>query len=160
MNLFQFCTNYMLDQPLNIVCQLGTTPYLLKDIDLMERVQHQATKLIQSISDLPYEERLASLGLQSLFWHRQRGDLIETYKILNKVCDVKVSLTLNNNNRTRGYPYKLIKQRSHLDLRKHFFTNRVVDQWNHLPTYVVTADNINQGWDTIGYGQLQRPLAY
>ena len=43
-----------------------------------------------------------------------------------------------------------------------FLTNKIVDQWNHLPTYVVTADNVNlfksrldSYWDMIGYGQLR-----
>ena len=110
----------------------------------MEQVQCWATKLIHSISDLPYEERLASLGLQSLFCHRQRGDLIKTHKIINNFCNVNIGLTLSNNNRTRGHPYKLVKQRSHLDLQKHFFTNRIVEQWNQLPSYVVTADNLKR----------------
>ena len=42
------------------------------------------------------------------------------YKIINKICDIKVSFTLtNNNNRTRGHAYgKLVKQRSYLDIRR------------------------------------------
>ena len=133
----------------------------LKDIDLLEQVQHRATKLVTSI---PYEERLATLSLHSLFCHRQRSDLTETYKIIN---DVHVGFTLSNNSRTRGHPYKLVKQRSHLDLRKCFFTNRIINQWNHLPSFVVTAENTNlfksrldSYWDMIRYGQLQRPSAY
>ena len=55
-------------------CVPAWSPYLLRDIYLMERVQHRATILIRSISDLPYEEWLAILGLQSLFCH---SDLIE-----------------------------------------------------------------------------------
>ena len=34
--------------------------------------------------------------------------------------------------------------RSHalnIDMRKFYFTNRVVDQWNSLPNWVVTANN-------------------
>ena len=34
----------------------------------------------------------------------KRGDLIETYKIINKVNDVHVGFTLSNNSRTRGHP--------------------------------------------------------
>ena len=69
-----------------------------------------------SIADLPYEEWLTTLGLHSLFCCIQRGDLIETFKIINKVNDVHIGFTLSNNSRTRGHPYKLVKQRSHLDL--------------------------------------------
>ena len=34
------------------------SPYLAKDIDALERVQHRATKLVKSLCTLSYEERL------------------------------------------------------------------------------------------------------
>ena len=52
--------------------------------------------------------------------------------------DVNTKLTL-----TRGHSLKLVKQRSHLDIRKHFFNQRVVASWNSLPEHVVTAPNMN-----------------
>ena len=58
-------------------------PTLVKDIELMEQVQHRATKLISEISHLPYEERLKYLNLTTLELRRHRGDLIEVFKILN-----------------------------------------------------------------------------
>ena len=54
----------MLDPTSNTYCVSARSPYLLRDIDLMERVQYRATKLIRNIFDLPYEERLTILGLQ------------------------------------------------------------------------------------------------
>ena len=46
---------------------------------------------------------------------------------------------------TRGNKFKLVPQHCKLayDLRKHYFTNRVVPIWNSLPNDVVMADNIN-----------------
>ena len=37
-------------------------PYLKKDIDLIERVQHRATKIVPSLSQLPYEERFKKIN--------------------------------------------------------------------------------------------------
>ena len=51
-------------------------------MDELEKVQHRSTKLIREISGLPYKERLKLLHLPSLYAHRLRGDLIETFKIL------------------------------------------------------------------------------
>jgi len=33
--------------------------------------------------------------------------------------------------------------RAKYDLRKYFFTNRVVNIWNSLPNYVITAESVN-----------------
>ena len=41
-------------------------PYLRKDIDMLERVQRRATKLIKGLKDKPYSERLICTGLVSL----------------------------------------------------------------------------------------------
>ena len=54
-------------------CAPSWSPYLAKDIDALERVQHRATKLVKSLSALSYEDRLVSLQLQSLYCHRQRA---------------------------------------------------------------------------------------
>jgi len=38
-------------------------PYLVKDIKLIESVQHRATKMVQATEHLTYDERLKILGL-------------------------------------------------------------------------------------------------
>jgi len=42
-----------------------------------------------------------------------------------------------------GRQRKQIRGYCKYDLRKHYFTNRVVPVWNSLPNNVVMADNIN-----------------
>jgi len=46
-------------------------------------VQRRATKLVESVKDLHYDERLNILGLMRLDKRRDRSDLMETFKILN-----------------------------------------------------------------------------
>ena len=149
-------------------CVQVWSPFLAGDIDALEKVQHRATKLIPNIANLPYEQRLKILNLQSLYARRLRGDLIETYKILNGFTGTPINnyFTLNTNSATRGHSLKLFKERSRLNISKYFFSNRTVDRWNGLSDYIINADSTNSFknrldnyWNISGYGYLQRPLA-
>ena len=64
-------------------CIQAWSPYLRKDIDMLENIQRRATKLIPGLRDLRYEERLKECGLTTLETRRLRGDQIELFKILN-----------------------------------------------------------------------------
>ena len=62
--------------------------YLRKDIDLLEKVQKRATRLIIKDRGLTYGERLTHLRLTTLETRRLRGDLIEVFKIFKGFDDV------------------------------------------------------------------------
>ena len=47
-------------------CIQAWSPYLRKDIDMLEKIQRRATKLIPGLRDLRYEERLKECGLTTL----------------------------------------------------------------------------------------------
>ena len=69
--------------------------------------------------------------------------MIEVYKIVSgKYDSVKTpTLTKWDTHRTRGNDLRLQKSDVKYDIRKFYFTSRVVDHCNSLPNWVVTASN-------------------
>ena len=125
-------------------CTPVWSPMFKKDSIVLENVQRRATRLVNSLSGLTYENRLRALGIPTLEYRRLRADVVEVYKILNQIdrIDPKKFFTWSNLP-TRGNSLKIFKRRSRLKVRASVFSNRVVDVWNSLPNNVVTAPSLN-----------------
>ena len=107
-------------------------------------MQKRATRMIPGFAKFSYDQRLKALNLQTLEKRRHRGDLIETFKFLRGFYTAGNKLfELNSNSNTRGHSYKVQCHYSKLDIRKHFFTNRVAEEWNKLPDSVVASESVN-----------------
>jgi len=105
----------------------------------------------RSCSKLSYEQRLRKLNLTTLRTRRQRGDLIEAYKIITRKENIKSENFFHiysNGYYTTGHCFKLIATTmvlylitmlplSRLELRRNFFSQRVVSNWNSLSVHVI-----------------------
>jgi len=114
-------------------------------IDDLEKVQKRDTKILRQCRCLNYQQHLKFLNLPTLAFRRNRGDMIEVYKILTGKYDPTLPSILhrNINSTSRGTPLKLCTYRPKYDLCKYNFTVRVISLWNSLPTHVITAVSVD-----------------
>ncbi|KAK3859643.1 hypothetical protein Pcinc_034257 [Petrolisthes cinctipes] len=85
--------------------------HLVRDIKLIERVQHRATRLLPELRNLQYPDRCEALSLLTLEERRRRGDMIQVYnKIFHNIDDVPPSTFFSkSNNNLRGHSLKLAR---------------------------------------------------
>ena len=121
-------------------------PFYKMDMARVESVQKRATKLVITLKNKSYEDRLIALDLPSLAYRRKRGDMIMMYKIVNElVCvdfnDLFTSIPTSHN--LRGHNKRVFKHHATKRSRIDSFPQRVVNNWNTLPAYVVNASSLN-----------------
>jgi hypothetical protein len=120
------------------------SPHFKKDIAKIESVQRRATKLVPGLRTSTYHERLKKMNLFSMEKRRKRGDMIQVFKIVNRIDKMNIDqlFEFDVNSVTRGHAYKLKKKRFNLDVAKYAFVNRVIDPWNALPEIIVNAKTL------------------
>ena len=111
---------------------------------LIENVQRRATKLVSEVKDLPYSDRLKMLELPSIKYRQIRGDLIQTYKIINHIDNISKDdfFTFTSVNITRGSDQKLYKNFAKSKARLNFLPNRINSAWNSLSSFTKSANDL------------------
>ncbi|KAK4817800.1 hypothetical protein QYF61_027851 [Mycteria americana] len=102
-------------------CVRCWAPHYKRDIEGLERVQRRATELVKGLEHKSDGEQLRELGLFSLEKRRLRGDLMALYNYLKGGCR---------------------EGRFRLDIRKFYFTERVIKHWKRLPGEVVELPSL------------------
>ena len=111
----------------------------------LERIQKKSLNLATNLKDLDYTEKLKILGLTSHKVRRKRGDLIQMYKIVNKIEKINFIKDLKfSGEGLRGHDLKIHRE---IDAKHHsrinFLSNRIATEWNRLPKEVVESMNTN-----------------
>lgn len=90
------------------------------------------------------EKQLRTLGLPSLEKSRMRGNLITLYSFLRSGAAQGGAelFSLVCTDRMSGNGSKLPQEKFRLDIRKHFFSERVVKPWNTLPKELIDAPSL------------------
>jgi len=99
--------------------------------------------MTRGLEPLCWEERLGELGLLSLGKRRLREDLraaSSTWRGCERAGEGLVTRAWHD--RTQGSGFKLQESRFKLDIKKKFFTLRVVRPWPRLPREAVDAPSL------------------
>ena len=126
------------------------SPYLLKDIFALEKVQKRYTKIVCRRCNIPfssYTDRLKKLDLLSLQNRRIRFDLITLFKIINNLSD----LNFNSFFLFQVSPYALRNNPSKIVPKRYFTSNawagsffdRAPRYWNKLSHDITTIKSLN-----------------
>jgi hypothetical protein len=121
------------------------SPYLLKHINAIERVQKQFTKRIPSLSHLTYPERLAAINLEPLELRRLKADLVLYYKCFNNLIALPYAdyFTLSQNTtQTRTGGNRLIVPLCSTNRFANDFFIRCTNCWNSLSSDIVNCNSV------------------
>ena len=143
-------------RPIMDYCSCLWSVGYLGDSRLLESVQRRWTKQIRGFEDMNYGMRLRALNLFSMRGRRLRADLIKCWKAFHCTQDVGLSsmFMLAPRVGTRGHSFKLAVPSSFSDLRRRFYSVRVVSLWNNLPSRVAESCSLGAFksglWDSLG----------
>ena len=136
----------------------------LGDTRLLERLQRQWTRSIGGLEEVSYGDRLQRLGLFSLEGRLLRNDLILLWKIVNEKCKIPFDCLFQSSlsHSTRGHVLKLQVPHVRLELRRRFFSVRVIRVWNSLSEQTVLSDTLDKfkAGLCIDLGQIQMLYDY
>ena len=148
-------------RPILEYCSVIWYPLYKREALEIEKVQRRATKLVPTLKDLSYPERLQKLDITTLAYRRQRTDVLQVFRIIKDVDNIPFeSFFEKNSNSTRGNSFKLEKPRASTKLRQNSFSHRVIDIWNSLPDSAVNCKTINSFKDAIEKTWKDSPIKY
>ena len=128
------------------------SPSQVSDIKMAESTQRKFTRRLCQKTNIRfnnYQQRLEILNLDSLEIRRVKFDLIAMFKISHNILDInfneffETNLSYSKYN-TRGHKQKLQPPKySGSAIRQNFFSNRVINTWNKLPSDIINSSSIH-----------------
>ncbi len=120
------------------------SPWTEADKAVLEKIQ----RMVSGLKGQSYEEKLLELNLPSLDERRLQADMVQTFKIVKGIDRVDhrtwFQLAADGGSATRSAdcPLNLRQKAARLETRRNFFSNRVIDNWNMIPSAVKNARTV------------------
>jgi len=130
-------------------CSPVWNPWMEMDKECLEKVQKRAVSLISGLKSKDYSERLQELGMASLEERRKQLDMIQSYKIMTGLSRVESrtwferAVDGERTTRLAADPLNIRPKTARLDIRRNFYTHRVGDNWNNIPSTVKSSVTVN-----------------
>ena len=125
-------------------------PWSQGDKIVLEKVQQRALKMVTNLQSRTYEDRLYEAGLTTLEARRDRGDMVVMFRFMTGIDDVDPSLWFDVAGEAMGVRtrqgdgcFNVRQQHSRTEVRRNFFSQRVVSQWNNLPDTIKSVSTVD-----------------
>ena len=133
-------------------------PWLETDIRNLEKIQERLIRMLSDVRGETYSDKLKDAGLTTLKERRERGDVIQTFKVLKGFSNVEsenwFQVVADDARPTRANAIvegnevvkkdsMLVIDRARLEIRRNFFTIRAAKAWNELPENVKNCTSVN-----------------
>ena len=114
------------------------------DIKKIGGVQRRALRCVKGFKDLSYPDRLNKSGMVTLKERRLKYDMVQTYRCLVK-GDIKLEKVKERHkvNTRCAENENLVKEKCKTNVRQQYFSNRIVNDWNHLPLEIRSSENVH-----------------
>ena len=134
------------------------SPWTEADVKEMEKVQERLIRMLSDVRGENYEEKLKDAGLTTLKERRERGDVIEVFKVMRQINNIDETkwfrrvreearpLRSNTLVDTEGEEVRkevLEVERAKLEVRRNSFMVRAPKSWNSLPDCVRNQKTVN-----------------
>ena len=126
-------------------------PWTLGDKEILENVQRRAVAMVTNLRGRTYGERLAEMGMTTLENRRRRGDLIQMFRVMAGKDRVEPSTWFSPAQNREGAmstrltsgSFNVERKLGKSEVRKNFWSVRVVDTWNTLPDSVKSSASVD-----------------
>jgi hypothetical protein len=125
------------------------SPWQQADKEALERVQRKAVAMVSGLQGRTYEERLRELRLTTLEERRHQLDMLHMYKLCSGKLDqdradwFRPPPPAAARTRRNADPLNVRPNHGRLEIRRNFFTVRVGEPWNMVPSEIKRAVTAN-----------------